>query len=80
MKTLVFTFKSDAGKTTSIRLSKYEGEITAEQAQAFAQAMADAHAFAKEGIGLYAKPVGAKVTETQSTDIFTAEKAPAEPR
>lgn len=77
MKTLIFNFKSEAGKSTSIRISKYEGAITAEQAQAFADAVAQAQAFKKEGIGLYATPVGAKVTETQSTEIFTAEKKPA---
>lgn len=75
MKTLIFNFKSEAGKSTSIRISKYEGAITAEQAQAFADAVAQA--FKKEGIGLYATPVGAKVTETQSTEIFTTEKKPA---
>ena len=77
MKTLIFNFKSEAGKSTSIRISKYEGAITAEQAQAFADAVAQAQAFKKEGIGLYATPVGANVTETQSTEIFTTEKKPA---
>ena len=77
MKTLIFNFKSEAGKSTSIRISKYEGDITAEQAQTFADAVAKAQAFKKEGIGLYATPVGAKVTETHSTEIFTTEKKPA---
>ncbi|KMO49713.1 small conserved protein, partial [Lacticaseibacillus rhamnosus] len=54
MKTLIFNFKSEAGKSTSIRISKYEGDITAEQAQTFADAVAKAQAFKKEGIGLYA--------------------------
>ncbi|KMO64356.1 DUF2922 family protein, partial [Paenibacillus polymyxa] len=45
MKTLIFNFKSEAGKSTSIRISKYEGDITAEQAQTFADAVAKAQAF-----------------------------------
>ncbi|KLI76195.1 DUF2922 domain-containing protein [Lacticaseibacillus casei] len=77
MKTLIFSFKSEAGKATSIRINKYDAEITADQAQQFADAVAQAQAFKKEGMNLYATPVSAKVTETNSTDLFTTEKKPA---
>lgn len=33
MKTLSFSFKSSLGKTTSIRLNKYEADVTADQAK-----------------------------------------------
>ena len=45
MKTLSFSFKSSLGKTTSIRLNKYEADVTADQAKQFAQIVADAKAF-----------------------------------
>ena len=50
MKTLSFSFKSSLGKTTSIRLNKYEADATADQAKQFAQIVADAKAFVKDGV------------------------------
>lgn len=83
MKTLSFSFKSSLGKTTSIRLNKYEADVTADQAKQFAQIVADAKAFVKDGVNLYATPTGAKMTETQVTEIYHVdekkEPQPAEP-
>ena len=51
---------------------------------AVAQIVADAKAFVKNGVNLYATPTGAKMTETQVTEIYHVdekkEPQPAEPQ
>ena len=84
MKTLSFSFKSSLGKTTSIRLNKYEADVTADQAKQFAQSAADAKNVVKDDVKRYETPTGAKMTETQVTEIYHVdekkEPQPAEPQ
>ncbi|KRM87774.1 DUF2922 domain-containing protein [Lacticaseibacillus thailandensis] len=73
MRSLSLTFKTAANKTKTLRLSAYSGDLTPDVAQKFMTALIDADQFYRDGVKQYATPVSARMIDTTSQDIWTAD-------
>ncbi|KRM72425.1 DUF2922 domain-containing protein [Lacticaseibacillus brantae] len=75
MKSLIFTFQAADHKTKTLRVNAFAGDIDANQALAFMQAVADNPIVVRNGVPQYVTIVSAKAVTTNETPLFNNKKA-----